>query len=87
MVADAISNVLFNSRVANLIDRLEALAQLARHPISSRMMTIDDFMRALERAWRDVMPGHEAADRDEMQRALRRLLRDQWCGARAVLLS
>jgi hypothetical protein len=33
---DAISNVLFNSRVANPIDRLEALAQLAGRPISSR---------------------------------------------------
>src|SRR5262249_4481601 len=33
---DAISNVMFNSRVANLTDGLEALAQLAGHPISSR---------------------------------------------------
>jgi hypothetical protein len=38
------------------------------------MMTIDDFMRELEHAWGHALPGHEATIRDELQRALRRLL-------------
>jgi hypothetical protein len=38
------------------------------------MMDIDAYMRTLERAWAHALPGREAADRDELQRALRRLL-------------
>jgi hypothetical protein len=37
-------------------------------------MTIDEFMRTLERAWGHALPGYEAVERDEMQRALWRLL-------------
>jgi hypothetical protein len=42
-------------------------------PISFEM-TINEFMRKLERAWGHALPGHEAVERHEMQRALRRLL-------------
>jgi hypothetical protein len=38
------------------------------------MPTIEEFMHAIEAAWVRALPGHEAADRDELQRALRRLL-------------
>jgi hypothetical protein len=38
------------------------------------MMTIDEFMIALEQAWGHALPGHEAADRDELLRGLRRLI-------------
>jgi hypothetical protein len=37
-------------------------------------MTIDEFMRTLERAWGHALPAHEVVERDEMQRELRRLL-------------
>jgi hypothetical protein len=37
-------------------------------------MTIDQFMCAIETAWAHALAGHEAADRDELHRALRRLL-------------
>jgi hypothetical protein len=67
---DVISNVLFNSRVANP-PRSVGTACGPSHFIA---MTIDEFMRTLERAWEHALPGHEAVERDEMQRALRRLL-------------
>ena len=38
------------------------------------MITIEEFMIALEQAWGHALPGHEAADRDEMLRELRRLI-------------
>jgi hypothetical protein len=44
-------------------------------PMSSQWTSLNSCTR-LERAWGHALPGHEAADRDEMQRALRRLLRD-----------
>jgi hypothetical protein len=37
-------------------------------------MTIDEYMHALERAWGHALPGREAVERDELQRALCRLL-------------
>jgi hypothetical protein len=37
-------------------------------------MTIDDYMRALERAWAAALPGREAAARDAVLRELQRRL-------------
>jgi hypothetical protein len=38
------------------------------------MLTIDDYMHAIERAWDRAYPGREAAERDHVLRELRRLL-------------
>jgi hypothetical protein len=38
------------------------------------MMSIDEFMRAVERAWDQALPGHQATERDAVLRAVRRSL-------------
>jgi hypothetical protein len=38
------------------------------------MITTDDFARTIELAWAHARPGHQATDRDELFRAMHRLL-------------
>ena len=77
---DVISNVLFNSRVANP-PRSVGTACGPSHFIA---MTIDEFMHALERARAHALPGHEAVG-DHVLRELRRLLEQREMRLRAPI--